>query len=93
MGTGHPDPEIRRGAQSPKNFFWRFGSQFLFKIRVGRGGGGKGQPGPSFGPITVKGDLPSKSVGLTESSALLSSFLYGCWFNSLAGLAACTASL
>ena len=36
-GPGHPDPEIRGGGQSPKNFFQPFGPQFGLKIRVGPG--------------------------------------------------------
>ena len=32
---GHPDPEIRRGGRSPKQFFWLFGPQFGLKIRGG----------------------------------------------------------
>ena len=32
---GHPDPEIREGAASKKNFFWPFGPHFSLKIRGG----------------------------------------------------------
>ena len=35
-GGGHPDPEISRGAQSPKKFFRLFGPHFDRKIRGGR---------------------------------------------------------
>ena len=42
-GGSHLDPEIRVGAQSPKNIFFQpFGPQFGLKIR-----GGRGPPGPS----------------------------------------------
>ena len=34
-GGGHPDPEISRGAQSPKKFFRLSGSHFDRKIREG----------------------------------------------------------
>ena len=36
-GSGHPDPEIRGGGQSPKNFFPLFEPQFGLKIKGGRG--------------------------------------------------------
>ena len=47
-GAGHPDPEISRGAQSPKKFFRLFGPHFDRKIR-----GGAGPSGPSPGSTTA----------------------------------------
>ena len=64
VGAGRPDPEIRRGTQSPKTYFSALWASVWSKNK-----GMPGPPGPP-GSITVKGDLPSKSVGLTESSAL-----------------------
>ena len=48
-GGGHPDPEIRGGPASQKNFFWPFRPHFGLKIR----GGGPAPPGPSPGSATV----------------------------------------
>ena len=45
-GGGHPDPEISRGAQSPKKFFRLFGPHFDRKIR----GGGRAPRAPPLDP-------------------------------------------
>ena len=52
-GGGHPDPEISRGAQSPKKFFRLFGPHFDRKIR-GRGG--------PLGPLPWIRHCPSPAI-------------------------------
>ena len=39
VGGGHPDPEIRGGGRSPKNFFSALRASFWSKNKRGAGGG------------------------------------------------------
>ena len=65
-GGGHPDPEIRGGGRSQKNFFRPLGPQFGLKIRVG--GGIHSSPGSATGLIVNLQSLTLASTGHKHGS-------------------------
>ena len=56
-GNGHPDPNIRAGGQTSKNFFQPFGPQFGLKIRGGPSPGSDTESDRLMEVKTIKNNL------------------------------------